>query len=304
MKIIIKLKDKRKVEKEKKPLKVLNDKKKSLIIQKVNFNTVAVNGVEICLKDYPKIKAGTDCYIYKEDGKYHLTDFFNLDHNCIGGFHYGLIPNDFKKQYGISEKRANNIAGINKYSIWTKKHRPSCDPKGMVYIKELDFWVDIYLCNSNYKQVGTSCSNGNILAGDNEYGRVCPKDSFGYKEFEEVAKKLGKRFLTKDEFQKATDGVKENCSAEDLDNGTIKYIDFLTSKYGLIQATGVQWVWSSDIYKEDDKRYILGGDRVHGVYASSRASHWNYVVWSTNWDNGCRFACDSLKPVRVSESEL
>ena len=59
------------------------------------------------------------------------------------------------------------------------------------------------------------------------------------------------------QFQKATDGVKENCSAEDLDNGTIKYIDFLTSKYGLIQATGVQWVWSSDIYKEDDKRYIL-----------------------------------------------
>jgi hypothetical protein len=42
---------------------------------------------------------------------------------------------------------------------------------------------------------------------------------------------------------------------------------------------------------------ILGGYRDDGVYAGSRASHWNYYVWNTNWSIGCRFACDHLQLV-------
>ena len=95
--------------------------------------------------------------------------------------------------------------------------------------------------------------------------------------------------LTKDEFQIAMDGVKENVSAENLDNVTIQHISFLTSKFGIEQATGVQWVWSSDKYKDsDDKAVILGGYRGNGVFAGSRASNWHNYVWDTDWNFGCR----------------
>ena len=130
-------------------------------------------------------------------------------------------------------------------------------------------------------------------------------ESFKYEDFEAVGKRFGKRMLTKDEFQIAMDGVKENVSAEDLDNGSIKHIDFLTPKFGIEQATGVQWVWSSDKYKDyNDRAVMLGGDRDNGVSAGSRASAWYYCVWSSHWNFGCRFACDNLKPVQMSESEF
>jgi hypothetical protein len=90
--------------------------------------------------------------------------------------------------------------------------------------------------------------------------------------------------LTKDEFKIAMDGVKENVSAEKLDNGKIQHIDFLTSKFGIEQATGVQWVWSLDKYEDStDKAVVLGGGRDGGVHAGSRASDWNNSVWVTDW---------------------
>ena len=99
------------------------------------------------------------------------------------------------------------------------------------------------------------------------------------------------------------DGVKENDSARDLDDGTIKHIPDFTSKFGIEQATGVQWVWSSTKYgeqDEDDNRFLLGGSRDCGVYAGSRTSNWNDYVWNSYWYIGCRFACDHLMPVKSS----
>lgn len=40
---------------------------------------------------------------------------------------------------------------------------------------------------------------------------------------------------------------------------------------------------------------ILGGNRDNGVNAGSRASNWNNYVWNSNWNIGCRFACEHNK---------
>ena len=39
---------------------------------------------------------------------------------------------------------------------------------------------------------------------------------------------------------------------------------------------------------------ILGGNRDNGVNAGSRASNWNNYVWNSNWNIGCRFACEDI----------
>lgn len=274
-------------------------KKSKTLIKKIDAVTIEIEGKRLSLnhKSVNKV-AGTDYCVYEQKGTYIISDNQNIKNATkLGGFHYGLISEDFEAQNNIDAKHAFNIAGINAYSIWDDKHRPTCDPKGMVYIKKANIWVDIYLCNSDFENKGTSSAFGSILAGYKSEGREIRKgfDEFKYEDFKNVGDKFEKRMLTKDEFQIAMDGVKENVSAEKLDNGKIQHIDFLTSKFGIEQATGVQWVWSLDKYKDStDKAVILGGYRDCGVIAGSRASGWSDSVWSTYWIIGCRFACDHL----------
>lgn len=283
--------------------------KSKAIIKKVNAHTVEVHGERLSLNDKNFMEekvAGTDYYVYKDcQGAYFISDRNDIeddDAEVLGGFHYGLIPEDFQARNNITQKQAKKIRGINAYSIWDKKHRPLCDPSGMVYIPKLKIWVDIYLTNSEHKEYGTSRAGKHIAAGSNSNGRKIPD---GLKEFkgadiDEIANAHRKRLLTKDEFQVAMDGVKENVSARELDDGTTKHIPDFVSKYGIEQATGVQWVWSSTPYgeeSEDDDRFLLGGGRDIGANAGSRCSRWNNFVWYSVWHIGSRFACDHLKLV-------
>ncbi|MDA3909628.1 MAG: hypothetical protein PF437_11135, partial [Sulfurimonas sp.] len=185
--------------------------------------------------------------------------------------------------------------GINHYSIWDKKHKPICNPEGMVFIPKLKVWIDIYLCNSEWVNNGTSKAGLNILAGSNNRGRVNPKgnDNFLYSDFQTLLKTENKRLITWDEFIISMKGVKEFSNANDLDNGITKHIRDFTSKYGIEQATGVQWVWAAD--KIDDERAVLLGGYSDGcVNAGSRTSGWSGYVWSSYWSVGCRAACDHL----------
>lgn len=272
-------------------------------IKKINAHTIEVNGKQLSLNDSEKIvkTAGTDYYIHKnkkENEHYVISELKKLKmFKLIGGFHYGLIPEDFKAINNINEKSATKIAGINHYSIWDKNHKPKCNPEGMVFIPKLKIWVDIYLLNSEHKDNGTSKANLNIAAGDDYNGRKIPVDEENLKGevVDKIAKSHKKRSLTQKEFRKAMYGVKEGVSVEDKDDGTIKHIEDFTSRYGIEQATGVVWVWSKDKYNsQDDLRVLLGGSRGNGVYAGSRASGWNYYVWNSSWYIGCRFACDHL----------
>ena len=103
--------------------------------------------------------------------------------------------------------------------------------------------------------------------------------------------------------------------------GKVEHYPNLTSKYGIEQATGTQWIWGNDLANghgttdfawktgSTDSRgnihstsnspvaVVLGGYRDVGVDAGSRASVWSGYVWDSNWAVGCRFACDHLELV-------
>jgi hypothetical protein len=276
------------------------------IIKKVGFDEVEIDNTILNVKNYEGIKAGDDVIIFKrKDVGYSLASNMSnenkdSDYDIIGGFHYSLVPIDFTGRNNISNKRAKKLRGINEFSIWTREHRPTCNPKGMSYIKKYDCWIDIYMCNSEHIIVGTSAADKHFLAGGNNHGRINPngnKDLL-YKDFESVAKLHGKRFIIWDEFITAAKGVKEFASAKEDDNGVTKHHPDFISKYGIEQATGHNWIWSEKI--DDEIAVILGGYRVDGVHAGSRASSWSGCVWNSVWGIGCRFACDSLNPVLKS----
>lgn len=285
--------------------KTIKKKKTRKIIKKINPNTILVNGVKISLNDAVEKKKGTDYIVYNDGERYFISDCKVLNYEKVGGFHYGLIPEDFKAQNKINKKHAKKIRGINAFSIWTSQHRPVAEPYGMVFIKELNIWIDIYLCNSDYEKKGTSCSSGAILAGRTREGRRASKQlgELKYKDFEDIGNTFKKRMLTKDEFQAAMDGVKENVSARSQDDGKIKHIDFLTSKYGIEQATGTQWIWGAEDGEFNKTKFILGGNRDNGADAGSRAASSTYYLWAAGWRIGARFASDCLNPVYMSESE-
>lgn len=269
-------------------------------IEKANETSVSVDGgIPIEIKNPI---AGTDYYVYdrpKKGLKISKKEKCN-NKNLIGGFHYGLIPHDFMARNNIFQDEAEMMRGINAYSIWDTEHRPTCKPNGMTYVAKEDIWVDIYMCGSEHEKYGTSAPHQHFLAGGNSNGRVNPKGNtdFLYKDFEEVAKLHGKRFITFDEFISSMKGVKEFDSARESDNGITKHHPDFVSRYGIEQATGHNWIWSEKI--DNEKAVILGGARGDGAYAGSRASNWSDYVWNSNWHIGCLFACDSLNPVSQS----
>ncbi len=68
----------------------------------------------------------------------------------------------------------------------------------MVFIPKLKIWVDIYLTNSNYKENGTSVSEGKILAGWKAEGRETDgREDLFLKDFVEIGESFNKRLLTK-----------------------------------------------------------------------------------------------------------
>lgn len=276
------------------------------IIKKVGFSKVEIDNTILNVKDYKGIKPGNDVVIFKtKDKGYKLALNMNIenkdtDYDIVGGFHYSLVPKDFIARNNISNKKAKKLRGVNEFSIWTQEHRPTCSPKGMTYNPKKDAWIDIYMCNSEYETVGTSAAGKNFLAGANFHGRVNPHGNkdFLYEDFEKIAKKYGKRFITWDEFISSMKGVKEFASARNDDNGVTKHHPHFISKYGIEQATGHNWIWSEKI--DGKLAVLLGGNRDYGVTAGSRASSWHNFVWVSFWYIGCRFACDSLNPVKKS----
>lgn len=270
------------------------------LIKKIDAVTVEVNGQKLSLNnDALEVVEGTDYIItINSEDVIKIFTYNNTrypDDVTVGGFHYGLIPEDFAARNNIDKEHAEQIRAINAYSIWDDEHRPTCKPNGMAYIPKEDIWADIYMCGSEHAKFGTSAPHQHFLAGGNNYGRINPNGDrdFLYKDFEAVAKQHGKRFITFDEFISAMKGVKEFASAEDADNGITKHHPDFVSKYGIEQATGHNWIWSEKI--DDEKAVILGGNRTSGVNAGSRASAWSNCVWYSYWHIGSRFACDSLK---------
>ena len=278
--------------------------------------------------------AGTDYYVYaKSDSTFYLSANGAITADrLIGGFHYGLTGESEAVSGNKLEADMVKIRGINEYSFWDLKFKPSCNPKGMVHVHGK--WYDIYLCNSEHITNGTSKAGATIAGGALTNGRLYPKipleyggngtltyGSFKWFHACEIAQSHGKQLICYQEFPTIAYGVQENIDASTVDGGgaLIAHYGFLTSKYGIEQATGTQWVWGNDLIGDTAGTFtwqnvtesrgqilsignspnavILGGSRGDGVDAGSRASGWVYYVWYTVWHVGSRFACDHLQLV-------
>ncbi len=280
--------------------------------------------------------AGTDYYVYaKSDATFYISASDSItEDRLIGGFHYGLVAEAETVTGNKLEADMVKIRGINQYSFWDLKYRPVASPKGMVNIGGK--WYDIYLLNSEHITNGTSKAGLTIAGGDSvTAGRLMPKipleyggnNTLNYGKFTwfqacEVAKAHSKELISYAEFPTIAYGVLERVSsstnAYETVAGKIEHYPNLTSKYGIEQATGVQWIWGldvqgiggsawitgvtdarGDIYApaSSPTAVILGGNRGDGVNAGSRSSVWSHYVWNSNWNVGCRFACDHLELV-------
>lgn len=286
--------------------------------------------------------AGTDYYVYaKTDGTFYISaDKTITVDRLIGGFHYSLIPETELPTGNKTESDMVAIRGINQYSFWDLKFRPVSDPEGMVYI--LGRWYDIYLLNSEHIANGTSKAGLTIAGGvaDTTNYRAIPKiplvfggdGTVDYGKFTwfqacEIAASRSKQLISYDEFGAIAYGVSEGKSSStdgyEVNVGKIEHYPDLTSKWGIEQASGVQWIWGADVGGNRDEgsttwawrdiadgrgqiyalhdnhvtAVLQGGHRDHGVVAGSRASNWGTYVWDSGWSIGSRFACDHLELV-------
>lgn len=290
----------------------------------------------------PTLTAGTDYAIYAcQDGTICAdasftapTGYTTANSRMIGGFHYGLVAPATTVAGGSFattgsgmvwvQSDVDNIAGINKYSLWDLKFRPACsNPAGMVLVNNRT-WVDIYLCSTDTAANGTSKAGTNIASGT-----VLPKipAAFGgngtttyaagdWWSFNEIARANGKRFMLASEFYDAAYGVTESQSIDATGStypATQRNAGY-TSKYGIEQASGHHYTWGMDAsgttptawvtnggrgqsYNNTTIRVVLGGSRSNGAYSGSRCTNFSSVTSNSYWNFGLRAACDHMQLV-------
>lgn len=230
----------------------------------------------------------------------------------IGGFHYAPGGNASGRSGGDSTPQ------INEYSFWDLKFRPSCpDPRGMTLVAN-GFWSDIYLTGSN--ATGIDCSsvyNTTIADGSNPpsaHGMFGGGSYGSYTWFDamELGTSFGKKNPTQMEFMSLAYGSTEKSSLE-LDPISTVLNPAYTSKWGVIQATGVLWVWARDrggpFYtaswnsntEERGSEFnapnscILGGAWNTLANSGTRCSNWEHDASYSNETVGSRFVCDHLQ---------
>lgn len=222
----------------------------------------------------PALTGGTDYAIYVcTDGSIRAdsnqsapSGYTTGNSRKIGGFHYGLTAAGTTVAGGSFATAGNgmiwtqgavdDIAGINKYSLWDLKFRPACsDPRGMALVGGR-VWVDIYLCSTDTAANGTSKAGSNIASGT-----VLPKipaafggngvttyPSLNWWVANELARANQKRLMWEHEFVEAAYGVTENQSIDATASTypTTQRNAGYTSKYGIEQASGHHWTWGQD----------------------------------------------------------
>ena len=285
---------------------------------------VEVNGALLTIASgasitMPTLAAGTDYAIWaKTDGTLEATTNFTSPPTAnarkVGGFHYAPGGN------ATAQSGGDTTPSINAYSFWDLKFRPTCpDPRGMALVAG-GFWCDIYLTGVDAITNGTSKYNVThadgssppkvpaLFGGDGSttYG------SLTWFEAQELARAFGKRPLVQSEFMAAAYGTTE-ASSVGTDQGSSVLNAAYTSKWGIIQASGVLWVWGqerggpygaaswnantegrgSEYNAPNAARF--GGYWSSGAIAGSRTSYWGDAASASESYIGLRCACDHLQ---------
>ena len=262
---------------------------------------------------------GADYAIWcKPDGSLEATTNFTsppvANSRKIGGFHYAPGGN------ATAQAGGNTTPQINEYSIWDLKFRPTAtDPRGMTCIAG-GYWMDIYF--TGVDAIVNGSSKYNVLMADGASPPKVPTmfggsgsstyGSYTWFEAMELATSFGKRCPTQLEVMSAMFGTTEASSIGTDQVNTILNAAY-TSKWGIIQATGVLWIWGierggpfagASWNANTDGRgsehnapnaVFLGGDWGGAAYSGSRCSYWSYAASDSNTGIGSRFVCDHLQ---------
>ena len=262
---------------------------------------------------------GTDYAIWaKTDGTLEATTNHTTPPTAnarkIGGFHYAPGGN------ATGTSGGDTTPAINAYSMWDLGFRPVCsDPRGMTLVGGA-YWVDIYLTGVDAITNGSSKYNVTMADGSSPpkvptmFGGNGSTTYGSYTWFEamELATAFGKRSLTQREFMSAMYGTTE-ASSIGTDQGSTILNAAYTSKWGVIQSTGVLWIWGDDrggAYNtagwnantegrgseyNAPNAVFLGGNWSNGANAGSRCSVWADAASFSDLAIGSRFCCDHLQ---------
>lgn len=182
-----------------------------------------------------------------------------LGAQIIGGFHY--LPGGYPAGF---DQAGNWAPTVLEWSFWDMNFRPACDPRGMTRVGNSGVWVDIYFQGNSSNLDGVSRNNDPILTGGNpplvpaDYGGngTTKFSTMNWWEANEHLRQWGKRLPSYEEMVLAGFGVNEGdgrgnhpvkTGLATANNGSSASDPNFTSKWGLIQATGVIWIWTSTL---------------------------------------------------------
>lgn len=211
----------------------------------------------------PTLVAGTDYrIILKSDGALEAitySDVVPAGAYVLGGFHH-LIGSPAT---GL-DSGGGWTPTLLEWSIWDIGFRPKCDPRGMTRIGNAGFWADIYFHGNSSNTDGVTRNNDTILTGTNppvipaEYGGngTTKFSTMNWWESSEHLRQWGKRLPSYEEMCLAGFGANDGAGrgAHPVKTGFAtgntppnSSDPNFTSKFGLIQATGTLWIWTSSL---------------------------------------------------------
>jgi len=305
---------------------------------KVLVGTTLVEFATATSVTMPSLTAGTDYYVYAlSNGTAQAVAATGAwptpvgsppaNSQLIGGFHYAPGGN------ATGTSGGNTTPSINEFSLWDLKWRPtSLDPRGMTLVADA-FWMDIYLLNrapdtngtsKNAADIADGATGGTTTAiipakfGGNGTTRYALQDWWSTAE---CLMAYGKRLPTVAEAATAFYGVTENVSRGNdpvttglgtTNAGSSQTDEKFTSKWGVIQATGVMYVWGQEhgggtaaaswantnggrgqVYQQENAVFLSGHWNA-AAYSGSRSASWNNAPSFSSFLIGGRGACDHL----------
>lgn len=273
--------------------------------------------------------AGADYFVYlKDDASAYLSaSESETEGRLIGGFHYGLTGHAEAATGNKTEADMVKLRGINSHSFWDLAWRANKQTnRGLTYC-EVAGWVDIYLADELYAVRGYSAPGGWIAAGAQSNGRKFPviPEAYGgdgsanYGKLTpfvawDMLNSAGMDSVSYQQFSHAMYGVQEGLAASGLEStiGRIEHYPQLTSRFGIEQATGTQWIWGADKGASSSGTWNSHADGRGQVYSGvvvallgasrgnaagrpgSRASGWGDGLAYSGWDVGVRGRRDHL----------
>lgn len=292
---------------------------------KVDVAGTTVTFVAATTITMPALTAGTDYAIWvKDDATIQATTNFSTAPGAgnwrkIGGFHYAPGGN------AAAVAGGDTTPAINAYSFWDLKFRPACpDPRGMTLVAD-SFWADIYLLGVDHLTNGTSKYNVSIADGiappkiPTKFGGTGSNaySTLNWLDANEVLQSWGKRSPTYDEFAALAYGTTEATSSGGSDvpttgvsgTGATNAWNKLTSRWGVIQATGCLWIWGGEFgggaagaswtantggrgsTYQMENAVLLGGAWSNTAESGSRCSNWSSLPTLSDSSVGARGVC-------------